>query len=71
MQKSYNACSRFFRVEATSNSRKPGEKTTIYFPLVPKGNYVGDRGLENLLKNIENFCSCEKVMFFRTFSQNR
>ena len=34
------------------NSRKHGEKTTIYFPLVPKGNYVGARELENSLKKL-------------------
>ena len=40
----------FFCGGGDKNSRKPGEKTTIYFPLVPKGNYFGERGLENLMK---------------------
>ena len=43
-----------FRAEATSNSRKPGEKkTTTYLPLVARGKLlVTQRAPENLLENI-------------------
>ena len=42
----------FFCGGGDKSSRKPGEKTTTYFPLVPKGNYVGARALENLSKRL-------------------
>ena len=42
----------FFCGGGDKNSRKPSEKTTIYFPLVPKGNYFGERVLENLMKKL-------------------
>ena len=40
----------FFAGGGDRNSRKPDEKTTRYLPLVPKGSYVEDHNLENLLK---------------------